>query len=493
MVFRGKPSKACQRCRDRKLRCDLREISCGSCIRACVPCSGYRNISIIRFTDQTQEVHQKAQSKSSKHSSLNTAPSVFLRPFPLSLELEARYLFYAYYITDFSRTWDFLSPLFDPVTTPEYVSLGIDAVSLAFLFHQSHSPSALLLSRQKYVSALRKTASVLQCPTPALLETMLKASLLLDLYEKLSSPDEALKNLAHVNGALALVKLRGLPEFRDAASFKALMRLVMNLIISCVTRSAPTSPEIYAIREHAALYMDVRDPKWRLSDLSIECTNLLAETKQNVLATEEYVLRCMELEKKFEDLDAEMPGSWQYERVTVKSRSDRILEGYYDVYPNRKLTQTRNVLRQSRIIICEKIVERCQDPDSPSSYFKYQQHAKDVIGNMIMEICASVPQMTDCQFAAAHKRGSTSTGSGHSHTLSHYFDVYILLFPLYVAAWSSVCSEAARIWIVREIYHIAEHFSIREAALVGAILRDRDVQANPWDIYRLLGSYAFAA
>lgn len=227
MVFRGKPSKACQRCRDRRLKCDFSIPYCGPCIRAHVVCTGYRDTQQIRITNETQAVRRKAllrQAYSLEPHSLNP-----------SLELQARDAFFAFHVTKTSRSWDFLEQFRDPTRSPEHLALSIDAVSLAYLSHQVSSDVALLSATEKYVSALRMTNKALQSPELATKDTTLLAALLLDLFEKITNVTHHSNSwISHVIGALALVKLRGLENFRGPAALHILMRLSNNLIISKV-------------------------------------------------------------------------------------------------------------------------------------------------------------------------------------------------------------------------------------------------------------------
>jgi hypothetical protein len=378
--------------------------------------------------------------------------------------------------------------------------LSIDAVSLALLSHQLQSSNALALSRQKYVSALRKTNTALQDATTATKKSTLDVALLLDLFEKLDTRSGVVRagevdsHRAHVNGALALVQLRGLSNFTDESSLRALARLTMNCTISCVSREETVPEEIHEMRRHMARFVDVRDAKWRLGDLIIEVTDMVAETRGYALQSRERERKCIELDTKFALLEED---SLDCRRVYVQEdmRSDRYLDRWYDLYSDQTATQMWNVLRLTRIILCEGIIETCQFRRDKESTVE-SEHARTTIHQMIHEICASVPQMTDCSCAALDKiRLGTGSGNSHEHTLSHYLDVYILIFGLYVAAWSKNCQPKVREWIERQLEYMAEHFGVREAKEVREVLRRGygNVRVRPWDVYRLLGSYAFAA
>jgi hypothetical protein len=317
---------------------------------------------------------------------------------PLDLQVQARELFFAYYIKDFSRNWDFLFPYFDSGFTPDHLSLSIDAVSLAFLSHHFISPSAQNLGCKKYVSALRKTNLALENTDIAREASTLDASLLLDLFEKLTKPafasDETQR--AHIDGALALVKLRGLENFTDIAGLRTLNRLSLNALICAISQQQSIPPEVFEVREHLAHFFDTEDPKFRSTGLTLEVTNLVSEIRSGNLSPQEKVRRCTELDKQFKQISLHASPYWSYERVHVSAeeRNERMLDGFYDVYNERMTTQMWNALRVTRILLCEEVMEASsalQDDES----LQHIQRAAEVIDLTIQEICASVPQMTD--------------------------------------------------------------------------------------------------
>ena len=182
----------------------------------------------------------------------------------LSLEWQARDAFFAYYVTGASKTWDFLKRFYHLTHLLEHLTLSINAVSLAYLAHQVHSDAALATARERYVAALRLTNKALQSPEVAATDTTLITLLLLDLFEKITNPkpqrDEAWTG--HVHGALALVRLRGLEQFQDPLALRVLVRLSINLLISCVATKSPVPGELVALQAHTTKHLNPSDPKW---------------------------------------------------------------------------------------------------------------------------------------------------------------------------------------------------------------------------------------
>jgi hypothetical protein len=411
-------------------------------------------------------------------------------------------MFFAYYVSDFSHTWDFLYSYQDSRVAPEHLSLGIDAVSLAFLSHQVSSPTAREMGRKKYVEALRKINKAVQDPESASKLSTFEGALLLDLFEKIMVPsaEAEVSRHAHVEGALALVKLRGVSSFREGSEMRALLGLSLNATICALSTGSAIPEEVREIRRHATQFVDTSYPKWRLSDCILEVTDLPAEVRNRTSTAKERIARSVTLDQKLDTIALEAGHAWSYERKFVSGHDQRVLvpTGFfplYDVYPNRMITQMWNVLRITRIQLCEEIIETCGTLDDEESKAQ-SERAKVVIVEMIREICASVPQMTNCEFAAKHKLPvGSAPGSSHTHTMSHILDVYILIFSLYVVAWSRNCPPSARDWTIGQLEHIAEHFGIKEAAVILSYLREQESvkRVDPWYVYSLLGYFGLCS
>jgi hypothetical protein len=383
----------------------------------------------------------------------------------------------------------------DPQVAPEHLTLGIDAVSLAFLSHQVSSQTARDLGRRKYGAALKSFNKALQDPDTARKPSTFESALLFDLFEKIMKPDADVdvSNYAHVQGALALVKLRGIEQFREGAELRALMGLALNATIYALSTGNPIPEAVREIRRHAAQFVDTSYPKWKLSDIILEATDTEAEMLFLRSASSSLCAKRIELDRKLEEVALEAGPAWTYERKFISGHDRRriVPDGFpplYDVYPNRMITQMWNVLRLTRILLCEQVVDGLSSVEDEDTGHGIKR-AKLTITSMIREILASVPQMTNCDFAARHKLPKDSLPGRHTHTMSHLLDVYILIYALYVVAWSRNCPPAARDWTMNQLNHISEHFGIKEASIVIDILRQQETQwdrVSPWYVYALL-------
>lgn len=512
MVFRGKPSKSCERCRSRRLKCDLLPVSCSSCLRANVTCSGYRNTDVLRITDESNHVKKKSQRASQK---ADPAFQILVLPqnpwyLPLALESQARDAFFSHYVTSSAKTWDFLAQYYNPVDGPSYLSSSIDACSLAYLAHEVCSDAALTAGREKYVSALHATTKALKCPREASKDTTILASLLLDLFEKITYNEPQTRNTwtDHINGALALVQLRGLDKFRGESDIRVLVRLFTNHLICCVARDAPIPYYLEELRDYAASQLNPTDPKWQLSGLMVEYTNLRYRIRHGKMSKQEQLVKCLELDTKYETLSSNKPLAWQSTTTIAQEASERVHGDYFRQYGDKHITQTWNVLRLARILLNESVVE-CLESDLlldrnalKCDFIPLATTAKINIENLGSEICASVPQYNDCKSVATEhllcSEFSTTPEDGisdiryHLHSPSHTSECYTLIYPLFVAGQSRYTPETTRTWIQNELRYMGSHFGIRNAELTCHIL-EKGERVNPWEVYAMLGSYAFAA
>lgn len=451
-----------------------------------MPCSGYRDTAQLRVRNESEIVAKKA---------LKSAPRCEPRVLSLSLDHQARDAFFAYYIA--SRCWDFLKPYYHPTDSPAYLTLAIEAVSLVYLWHQVYSDAALATARRKYVSALRMTNRSLKSPKEARTDTILMTSLLLDLFEKItdSEPRSNQSWTSHVDGAISLVNFRGLDQFQQPCEFGMLVRLSTHYIVGCVASGSPVPDVLNLIQAYIGNRRSTQDPMLRLSNLMIRYANLCSESRRGVLSNDEHIELAKELDGDMQSLDSDLPPSWQYTRTFLDHSSDGVLDLYFDAYANPRVCQARNILRVIRTLLNESLIETYLASPTNDEYLSLLELAHDNIEILAGEICACVPQYVDCENAARHRLPTSDQalhrGPGHAHTPTHKLDCYTLIFPLYVAARSKVVPDT-RQWVIKQLHYISSHFCIRNAEVVAQIL-ERETDSNPWEVYAMLGSYAFAS
>ena len=432
----------------------------------------------LRIRDESELVERKALQRQSKN-----VP----RKVDVSIDDLARDAFFFYYVARFSKVLDVLGFFFTRPNNDRHLHASIKAASLAFFSFQNDSPRARLLAREQYQRALPQVNRALKVPKTASKDSTLLAVLLLDLFEKImdNNPRPVESWMSHVNGALTLVKLRGPSNFKERTSLRLTAWLCTNVVISCVAASTRVPPVLVQIRSDLEAFLDRYDPKWQLTGLVIDYVNLQSDIQESCLPTCVAIDSIVDLDHQFRDLADGMPSTWQFRTVTLEKPSQRAFDGRVDISRDYSITQTWNVLRVMRILLNDTL--RKQSTGLPHEEFsnassKHIKQMTGIIHDLAKDICASLHQYTY----------SKDTRVLVQFSMTERVRLYSLIFPLYVAAVFVDPSTQIRSWVMEQLCYLSETAGIRQARVVWIVL-DRGYDYNPWSIYALLGSYAFAA
>jgi hypothetical protein len=467
-------------------------------------CQGYRDTDALRIRDQTRSVSQKTIKRVT-----NTTLSP---PITVSPKDRARAAFFSNYVFRGSKSYDFLGPFYTSVDVDKPLSASLEAVSLAFFAHQENAARVDKEGRNQYASALGEVQKAISCPVAARKDSTLLATMLLDLYEKLTNfnPefDQAWKS--HIKGSLALVEIRGPLLFQDRNGFRMMARLGTNLLISCVATDTPPPPDLAALRQYESKYLNSKDPKWLLSDLMLIYVSLRENISKGQLRDGEIIMSLLSLESEFVNLVVKSPDTWQPQKVRLRSPTERALGDHIDVFLDYHITQTRNVSRLVRILLNEMLRDYASSPAGVGWAYKegssLRTRAEKTILKLVNDICASVPQYTCpeltelCSESLSSKSKRVSAGDASSESIvgirmyspEEKVRAYTLIFPLYIAGQTVGATEQQKQWIISQLHFMSSAMAIKNAEVVAKILETGE-KMNPWKVYALLGSYAFAA
>lgn len=293
--------------------------------------------------------------------------------------------------------------------------------------------------------------------------------------------------MGHINGALALVKLRRSPPLQDYTGIRLSARLSTNLLISCVSANSPVPPGLIKLRSDLEPFLNKEDPKWRISGLVVKYANLKGAIQDGCASSSDVLIRATELDFEYISLAKQMPSMWYYNRTYIQETSDRVFENFYDTYRDVFITQGWNVLRVMRILLNDIIRTHNVSRDIRSSNSTSSSYnsslATGYIDSLAKDICATAPQFTGCENTAPRSK---------AYCTAQRLRCYTLLFPLYVAGLYASSATQVKPWIVKLLRFMSHEISIRNASVVAEIL-ERGDETCPWDVYAILGSYAFAA
>ena len=434
----------------------------------------------MRVRNETQAVKQKVLSRA-------------LAPVPHTLTTTiddmARNAFFTHYVSGFSKTYDVIETLYAQSPTDRPLPASVDAVSLAFFSFQFDSTQALHISRERYQSALPLLNKALKSSESATSDSTLLAVLLLDLFEKITNnnPRSIGSWMSHINGALALVEVREDPPLQDYTGLRLSARLSTNLLISCVSAKSPVPPALIKLRSDLEPYLNKEDPKWLLSGLVVKYANLRGTIEDGCLSSSNVIARATALDFEFMSLAKCMPSTWLYNTTYLEEASERVLEQHWDTYPDHFIAQGWNVIRVMRIllndIICTYWLSRETEHFNGVPSARNASVAKSHIDVISKDICATAPQFIGDESPTRQNKAFTTT---------QRLRCYTLLFPLYVAGLYSSSTTQIRPWIVKQLRFMSDVMGIQNANVVVEIL-ERGGKTCPWDVYAMLGSYAFAA
>ncbi len=452
-------------------------------------CGGYKDTTVLRINDETSTV----QARSYAGGPLKLPKSV-----ELPLRQLAKDVFYYNYVVGKTQPVDFLQPYYDKSPSgADRLLESIDAVSLVYLNFQKRTASAYIEAQQHYISALRLTRSALGDHNEAKKDSTILSVLLLDMYEKIANNEldqggEAWAS--HINAALALATLRGDKQFHEASGMRILTRLSINAGINCNVGKLPIPPQLLELRRTLAAYMpNPSTPKWTQNELLQEYMNLCQMMKDGTIFDLEVARIARDIDTKLLASTEDVEPRWRQTIVFVQHKSQHHFEAYHHAYETEESARMWNVVRLRRILLNEIIWSHSRALSNGE-----QDLCRQIINDMARDVCSTVPQFI--QGIALPIKVMTSAVDGLSidttkkpkikPNVAQQLACYRLIYPLYVAAQSSLVSQDIRDWIIGELRFMADFHAIENAAKVVKFLEE----GGPGDtsrVYKMLGSYAF--
>ncbi|KAF2835070.1 hypothetical protein M501DRAFT_989255 [Patellaria atrata CBS 101060] len=295
MVYTGKPSRGCQNCRTRRIKCGEEKPACSQCEKSGRECPGYRDEFDLIFRDENVAVARRSKksnfsksasktakpkhrSISSNNSDLPTDSSLswpsprtvaetylegpgalqsepspeamdrayqwFLQrmkvkssPSPSMEDLATAFFFRNFVLfphhSDSTRGFlEFIVPIYNETSSDSLVHQATHALAMAIFSNYPAQYHLLKDTRTLYSSTLARLRTALNDPVEVKSDGTLLTVLLASLYEAIMSTNGSMKGwVNHVDGAVSLVKMRGAGEFNTEQSFN-LFRAVRSVMLT---------------------------------------------------------------------------------------------------------------------------------------------------------------------------------------------------------------------------------------------------------------------
>jgi hypothetical protein len=253
-----------------------------------------------------------------------------------------------------------------------------------------------------------------------------------------------------------------------------------------------------AIQAYIETRLDSQDPILRTTKLMNQYANLYSHIRKEQLKKEERIAYIIELDAKMRDFDLTLPPAWQYLTTLLDQKSDRVFDHHFHSFSNTKVRQARSMFWVLGILLNESLIEYYSASPAGDEYFEMLDIANSYTEYLVRETCACTPSTMDCDGAAQRRLAVLNTSKPltlgetcHSHTPSQQQDCYTMIFPLFIAGRSKIIPNVMP-WIIEQLHHMSCHFNLRDAEMVAQIL-EQESNVSPWDVYAILGSYAFAS
>ncbi|KAE9369974.1 hypothetical protein N431DRAFT_414338 [Stipitochalara longipes BDJ] len=434
MVYTGKPSRGCEVCRRRRIKCDEKSPGCSYCTKTGQPCPGYKDMFELAWRDQTTvaqksvERRKRAGAKAasnerlsdteltfqvlSESSALLSNTSVPTSPPPNQHDLEdfALTFWFTNYANPPMKSYEecgfveHVAPLFLKSTPESTLRLSTLAVATILFTAWSDLNPDTALTRSFYLKAVSAMRDQLSMPGECTNNEMIMSVLLLQMYETLiGNARKRPSTRAHLSGAMALVKHRGLQNFEDRVS-KAILYWIRYL---CIEESLKTCEPVYCdpeewsnIPQYTALPANssLDGINLNLARLQATISQEIATGSNNLTVDTQGTLQAARsIDRQLIEWSGTLPLSWLAIRVAGEdcippsTRQAGLYQSHCHVYKSIQIAYLWNRQRISRIR-AQKIMLAQLSLQEPSLFNSTSQGScQNIIQQLADDVCATVP------------------------------------------------------------------------------------------------------
>ncbi|KAI1135457.1 hypothetical protein F5Y05DRAFT_416133 [Hypoxylon sp. FL0543] len=442
MVYCGKPSKGCQMCRTRRIKCDEARPTCNQCAKSRRQCPGYKDEFDLVFRNETQATERRARrasrkgsvqkadrresaspctSSSSEDLTISPAFSGSIKS-PLeqavvpSLNVPVEHQASCHFVSNFIMIpregttrgfMDFIIPLLKQEPRG-HLQHAFNACSMALLNNRGGTGGRFAdKALQEYTKALNGTNTALRNPDTQLTDSTLAAVLLLGLFETISAKQIGMLNWgSHTEGAIQLVKARGKKQLKTQIGLTLFVAVRTQMIIHSLTSATPPimGTEWWidnAVRDGTAA---------KCHRLIIKSGELRAEVTRlmnSMTRTQNNIEIMLDMIRKLQAVDQEVvawmrnvPEDWRFRTVAWEDSvpggdysKAEVFPGRIDMYRDMYIGSVWNTARTARLVLASLVVRCAAWVCAPVDYRttpEYATAARTCV-DTITDIIASVP------------------------------------------------------------------------------------------------------
>ncbi|KAI1411546.1 hypothetical protein F5Y13DRAFT_55669 [Hypoxylon sp. FL1857] len=442
MVYCGKPSKGCQMCRTRRIKCDETKPTCNQCAKSRRQCPGYKDEFDLVFRNETQATERRARKASRKgsaqkgdrrESASSSTPSSSgdstISPVlsdsiksPLeqaiipSLNVPIEHQASCHFVSNFilipregnTRGFmDFIIPLLKQEPRG-HLQHAFNACSIAFLNNRGGTGGRFAdKALREYTKALNGTNNALRNPDTQLADSTLAAVLLLGLFESITAKQIGMSNWgSHTEGAIQLVKARGKKQLKTQIGLTLFVAVRTQMIIHSLTSA--TTPIMGtgwwiddAVRDGTAAkchYLMIKTGELRAEITRL--MNSMTRTPDNIDIMLEMIRRLQIVDQEVVAWMRNVPEEWRFRTVAWEDSvpggdysKAEVFPGRIDMYRDFYISSVWNTSRTARLVLASLVVRCAAWVCAPVDYRttpEYATAARTCV-DTITDIIASVP------------------------------------------------------------------------------------------------------
>ena len=296
----------------------------------------------------------------------------------------------------------------------------------------------------------------------------------------------------HINGAMALISLRGEEQLKSDIGLRLFYQLRSQILIGCLHRRVPVPDNVIEWSKLARSHHGESLAENQLADILFRFNNWRANELDGYTDYRD-PLKNVEAALGYDNELTEWLNLFQlqfaFTTKSVESRTDEVFADYYHIYPDIFTAVIWQHYRCVRILINEIIVTQiaalyyktttslsagklqvdtgtCKEmslpPEFPFANNFYASHSN--LTSISHDICASVPY-----YLNYHLYGSKWDDPEHPPPAGFG---NLLLWPLFMVGQLEAVSPMMRTWVEERMIKISEVLGVKQIGMIGKLLKD---------------------
>ncbi|KAI1130148.1 hypothetical protein F5Y10DRAFT_276279 [Nemania abortiva] len=505
MVYCGKPSRGCQMCRTRRIKCDEMKPTCNQCAKSRRQCPGYKDDFDLVFRNETKATERRVQRATKKALGQKTekqSPSLYDIPSKSSpetlsvvvspkvpIEEQASCIFISNFVLmpEDGRTvghMDFVLPLLKKEGPDSHIQHAFNACALTFLNNRRGVGDGCWdRALSEYSMALARTNIALQDTETQQSDATLAAVLLLGMFETISAKQISMYNWgSHIEGAVQLVKARGKKQNKTRVGLQLFIAVRTLMSVYCLTSSqAPTMGaewwlDSLPFSKTAAMVQRMMIKTSEIRAQTAELIDTLAKTPDNRELMLEIIQRARAVDQEVVEWQQSVSADWHARTVVPWEDSvpngdyarAEVFPGRVDVYRDIWIGSVVNSARTVRVILHGAIVRCAAWICAPVDYRTTPEYAtaNAVCRAAITDIIASVPYFLGWHLKRADvdlPKTNFGTFACGDEDSAKGLAGYLLTWPLTIVISQDYTTDAERAWVVGRLRKIGSELGVKYA------------------------------